>query len=42
MLRAEIRKLLFDLPEARERIPQFTAGRNFPDYQAGPLLRSAV
>ena len=42
LLPREIRKYLFDISEACDNIATFTSGRTFSDYQADPLLRSAV
>lgn len=36
------RAYLFDMREAARLIERFTAGRAFDDYQADPMLRSAV
>ena len=42
MLPRELRKYLFDIPQACELLTQFTAGKSFADYGADSLLRSAV
>jgi len=41
-MRLEVRKYLFDMHEAVELIVQFTVGRNFEDYVADAMMRSAV
>jgi uncharacterized protein with HEPN domain len=41
-MQLEARKLLFDMHGAAHMIRSFTAGRTFADYQADPMLRSAV
>ena len=38
----EARKFLFDIQEAAKLVRTFTSGRSFTDYQADPMLRSAV
>lgn len=38
----EVLKCLFDIVEACKMLEQFTAGKVFEDYQADPMLRSAV
>lgn len=38
----DARKLLWDSREAVERVLRFTAGKQFADYEADELLRSAV
>ncbi len=38
----EVLKYLFDIAEACRLLDQFTEGRSFADYEADPLLRSAV
>jgi len=38
----EVLKYLFDIVEACKMLEQFTAGKVFGDYQADPMLRSAV
>jgi uncharacterized protein with HEPN domain len=42
MLPLEVRKYLFDIAQACERLIQFTRGKTLGDYTADPLLRSAV
>lgn len=41
-MRLEAPKYLFDIQQAAERIARFCGDRNFDDYQADELLRSAV
>ena len=41
-MQLEARKFLFDVQEAAKLVRTFTAGRTFTDYQADPMLRSAV
>jgi uncharacterized protein with HEPN domain len=41
-MQLEVRKHLFDVQEAGRLIRRFAAGRSFADYQADPMLRSAV
>ena len=41
-MQLEARKFLFDMQGAATMIRTFTAGRTFADYQADPMLRSAV
>jgi uncharacterized protein with HEPN domain len=42
MLPLEVRKYLFDIAQACDLLTQFTQGKNFQDYCADALLRSAV
>jgi uncharacterized protein with HEPN domain len=41
-LHADTRKLLWDAQQAAGRIARFTSGKEFADYEADELLRSAV
>ena len=41
-MRLEARKYLFDIQEAAELVSQFTAGKDFADYQHNPMLRLAT
>ncbi len=41
-MRREVRKYVFDMAEACERIVQFAAGQNFDYYTSNDMLRSAV
>ena len=41
-MRLEARKYLYDIQDAAGLAAQFTAGKNFTDYQADPMLRLAV
>ncbi|GIV80731.1 MAG: DUF86 domain-containing protein [Anaerolineae bacterium] len=41
-MRLEAKKYLYDIQQAGELVAEFTAGRQFEDYQADPMLRSAV
>ena len=38
----EVRKYLFDIQQACERLAEFTAGKSFEDFASSALLRSAV
>lgn len=38
----DVRPYLFDIAEACELIERFTRGRSFDEYEADPMLRSAV
>jgi len=38
----EAKKCLYDIQQAVDLIAQFTAGKNFADYQSEPMLRFAV
>jgi uncharacterized protein with HEPN domain len=38
----DVRLYLFDIARACELIERFTRGRSFDDYEADPMLRSAV
>ena len=41
-MRLEARKYLFDIERAAELVAQFTAGKDFADYEQDDMLRSAV
>jgi uncharacterized protein with HEPN domain len=41
-MQLEIKKYLYDIAHAAELITQFTAGKDFADYQKDPMLRMAV
>ena len=41
-MRLEARKYLFDIERAAGLVAQFTAGREFADYEQEDMLRSAV
>ncbi len=41
-MRVEAKKYLYDIQQAAELVAQFTANKRFEDYQADPMLRSAV
>ena len=41
-MRPDVKKYLYDIDQAAGLIAQFTKGKGFPDYQADPMLRSAV
>jgi uncharacterized protein with HEPN domain len=41
-MRLEVKKYLYDIHQAAELIDQFTASKNFVDYQQEPMLRLAV
>lgn len=41
-MRLESKKLLYDICQAAIRLEQFTSGKAFLEYQADPMLRSAV
>lgn len=41
-MRLESRKYLYDIQEAAGLATQFTAGKNFEEYQRNPMLRLAV
>lgn len=38
----EVKKLVYDLDQATERIAAFTQGKRLQDYKADALLRSGV
>lgn len=42
MLPLEVKKYLFDIQEACDLLAQFTSGKTLAQYEADPLLRSAV
>lgn len=42
MKQPEVRGYLFDIVQACELLTRFTQGKTFADYQADPMLRSAV
>lgn len=41
-MRLEARKYLYDIQEAAALAAQFTAGKDFAEYQGNPMLRLAV
>ena len=41
-MRLEPRKYLYDIKHAADLIGEFTAGKEFPDYQENSMLRAAV
>jgi uncharacterized protein with HEPN domain len=41
-MRLEIKKYLYDIQQAAERIAEFTAGRGFQDYRSYAMMRGAV
>lgn len=41
-MQLEVKKYLFDIRQACERIGEFTAGKSYSDYQSEAMLRSAV
>jgi uncharacterized protein with HEPN domain len=41
-MRLEARKYLYDIREAAALVAQFTAGKNFAEYQKDPMMRLAV
>ena len=41
-MRLEAKKCLEDVRQAAELVLQFTVGKSFADYDASPLMRSAV
>lgn len=41
-MRLEARKYLYDIQDAAGLVAQFTAGKNFEEYRADPMLRYAV
>lgn len=41
-MRLEAKKYLYDVQQAAARIAEFTAGKQFADYEGNPMLRSAV
>lgn len=42
MLPLEVRKYLYDIRQACERLHEFTAGKTFADYTSQAMLQSAV
>ena len=42
MLPLEVRKYLFDMAQAADLIAEIVAGKEFSEYVANPMLRSAV
>lgn len=41
-MRLEVRKSLFDIQQAADLIGEFTAGKQFEDYERDPMTRAAV
>jgi len=41
-MRLEARKYLYDIKQAADLLEEFTAGKQFADYQENPMLRAAV
>jgi uncharacterized protein with HEPN domain len=41
-MRLEVNKYLYDIQHAAALVVQFTAGKEFADYQQDPMLRMAV
>lgn len=41
-MRLEAKKYLYDIRQASARVADFTAGRQFEDYQSNAMLRAAV
>ena len=41
-MRLEAKKYLYDIQRAAEEIAEFTAGKQFADYEREPMLRRAV
>ncbi len=41
-MRLEARKYLYDMQQAAALLSQFTAGKDFADYDRDPMLRAAV
>ncbi|CAN5622815.1 DUF86 domain-containing protein [soil metagenome] len=41
-MRLEVRKSLFDIEQAADLIGEFTAGKQFDDYERDPMMRAAV
>jgi uncharacterized protein with HEPN domain len=41
-MRLEFRKYLYDISQAADLIGEFTAGKQFSDYEENPMLRAAV
>jgi len=41
-MQLECKKYLYDIAKACDRLAEFTAGKTFPDYAGGALLRSGV
>lgn len=42
MLPLEVRKYLYDIRQACQRLTEFTAGKTFGDYTSDSMLRAAV
>ncbi len=41
-MQLEAKKYLYDVQQATRRLTEFTAGKDFNDYQQDPMLRAAV
>ncbi len=41
-MRLEVKKYLFDIRSAADRLAEFLAGKTFADYQRDAMLRAAV
>ena len=41
-MRLEAKKYLYDIQQASGRVAEFTAGKQFQDYQGNAMLRAAV
>jgi len=41
-MRLEVRKYLYDIKQAADLIGEFTAGKQFSDYEENSMLRAAV
>ena len=41
-MRLEAKKYLYDMQQAAALLAQFTAGKQFADYDSDPMLRAAV
>ena len=41
-MRPEAKKYLYDIAQAAARVSEFTAGKQFEDYQSNSMMRAAV